>query len=337
MKRKLREEEDSGTWMNTYSDLVTLLLTFFVLMFSMSSVNADKWEAFVRAFAHPGNDTSQVVITPGETQAGTEPFPSTNVSHNIADSGGDDASAGEMPENFDQLYVYLKDFIEKNGLESSVELSKSGDSVIYIRFQNNIFFDPDKYYLKQSANDILDYVGDCLYNVEEEIYLISINGHTADVGYEDYAVSDWMLSSERASSVAIFLDDEKHMSPQKLRPIGYGKNFPIATNENEEGREKNRRVDITVIKNNESEDGSGLGGWTEEELAGLFDPNKFPKSGGTENILTPEHAMEEESDMLTDTDAENSMESGMESESLPSEPKTEEGTPSDILEQSHAE
>ncbi len=288
MKRKPAEQEDSGTWMNTYSDLVTLLLTFFVLMFSMSSVNADKWEAFVQAFAHPGTDTSQVVITSKEVETGTEPYPSKNEADKSGEGPGDNSSNGEMPENFDQLYQYLKDYVEANGLQSSVEVSKSGDNVVYIRFQDNIFFDPDKYYLKQSAHDILDYVGECLHNVENEIYLISINGHTADVGYEDYAVSDWMLSSQRASSVAIFFDDEKEISPQKLRPIGYGKNFPIATNDNETGREKNRRVDITIIKNNESEGGSALGGWTEEELSGLFDPTKFPKSGGTENILTPE-------------------------------------------------
>lgn len=316
VKRKPREEEDGGTWMNTYSDLVTLLLTFFVLMFSMSSVNADKWEAFVKAFSHPGTDTSQVVITSEDVQPGTEPFPNANESHNLDDHKGSDVSAGELPENFDQLFVYLKEYMKENGLESSVEISKSGDSVIYIRFQDNIFFDPDKYYIKQSAKDIINYVGDCLYNVEDEIYLISINGHTADVGYEDYAVSDWMLSGERASSVAIFLDDEKNIDPQKIRPIGYGKNFPIASNEDEKGREKNRRVDITVIKNNGASDGgSGLGGWTEEELAGLFDPSKFPKSGGTQNILTPEN--------------DSNLENAMDPETLPNEEDVPPEVPSD--------
>ena len=62
MKRRVRETEDTGTWMNTYSDLVTLLLTFFVLLFSFSSVDAEKWEAFVKAFGTPGDETSQVVL-----------------------------------------------------------------------------------------------------------------------------------------------------------------------------------------------------------------------------------------------------------------------------------
>ena len=54
MKRRNREAEDTGTWMNTYSDLVTLLLTFFVLLYSFSSVDSEKWEAFVKAFGTPG-------------------------------------------------------------------------------------------------------------------------------------------------------------------------------------------------------------------------------------------------------------------------------------------
>ena len=61
MKRRNREAEDTGTWMNTYSDLVTLLLTFFVLLYSFSSVDSEKWEAFVKAFGTPGE--IQIIIT----------------------------------------------------------------------------------------------------------------------------------------------------------------------------------------------------------------------------------------------------------------------------------
>ena len=68
MKKKVRPPEDTGTWMNTYSDLVTLLLTFFVLLYSMSSVDAEKWEMIVKAFSNPGDDTQQVVIGNAQDQ-----------------------------------------------------------------------------------------------------------------------------------------------------------------------------------------------------------------------------------------------------------------------------
>ena len=57
MAKKQREEPNTSEWMNTYSDLVTLLLCFFVLLFSMSTINAEKWENFVKAFANPGDKT----------------------------------------------------------------------------------------------------------------------------------------------------------------------------------------------------------------------------------------------------------------------------------------
>ncbi len=287
MKRKPRQEEDTNSWMNTYSDLVTLLLCFFVLLFSMSSVNAEKWEAFVKAFAHPGDETAQVVLNSEEAEQGEGPLPNDNAGDQVGESMSEEFDPTEMPEDFSDLYFYLQKYVEENDLQSTVEVAKSGDSVVYIRFQNNVFFDPDKYYLRPQAYDILNYVGDCLHSVEEDIYIISINGHTAEVGYENYAVSDWMLSSERASSVAIFFDDEKDIDPQKLRPIGYGKNFPIAPNDTQQGREQNRRVDITIVKN---QDGSGSGGWSDEELSGLFDPTKFPRSGGTGDILIPDNS-----------------------------------------------
>ncbi len=285
MKRKPRQEEDTNTWMNTYSDLVTLLLTFFVLLFSMSSVNAEKWEAFVKAFSHPGDATTQVVLNSEGAEQGDGPLPNNNAGNQMGESMSESFDPAELPEDFSDLYFYLQKYVEENQLESTIEVSKSGDSVVYIRFQNNIFFDPDEYYLRPQAYDILDYVGDCLHNVEKDIYIISINGHTAQTKYENYAVSDWMLSSERASSVAIFFDDKKDIDPQKLRPIGYGKNFPVASNDTQQGREQNRRVDITILKN---QDGSANGGWMDEELAGLFDPTKFPRSGGTGDILVPD-------------------------------------------------
>jgi len=283
MKHKPRQEEDTNSWMNTYSDLVTLLLCFFVLLFSMSSVDAEKWEAFVKALAHPGDETAQVVLNSEELEPGEEPLPNNDYGDQLEEV----FDPTKMPEDFNDLYIYLQKYVEENDLQSTIKVMRSGDSVVYIRFQNNIFFDPDKYYLRPQAYDILHYVGDCLHSVEEDIYIISINGHTADVEYENYAVSDWMLSSERASSVAIFFDDEKDIDPQKLRPIGYGKNFPVAPNDTQQGREQNRRVDITIVKN---QDESGSGIWSEEELAGLFDPTKFPRFGGTGDILIPDNS-----------------------------------------------
>ena len=73
-----------------------------------------------------------------------------------------------------------------------------GDGRIYIRFQNNLFFAPDSAAILADAYPLLDFLGDCLNAVDDEILLVNINGHTAAVpNGETYQVSDWMLSSER--------------------------------------------------------------------------------------------------------------------------------------------
>ena len=279
MKRRNREPEDTGSWMNTYSDLVTLLMTFFVLLYSFSSVDSEKWEAFVKAFGTPGDATSQVVL-------GVEnPDPGANspVTDGATAAEGNPGSE-DLPQDFDQLYQYLEQYVQDSGNAGSIEVMKSGDSVVYIRFQDDIFFDSDEYYLRQSAYSVLDVIGDAIHNVEDEIYIISINGHTAQVDDPNYAVSDWMLSSERASSVAIYFEEEKQIDPQKMRPMGYGKNYPIASNDTPEGRQKNRRVDMAIVKNSEEV----VAGDMEQVLHSLFDPTSFPTAGGVSDLFTPE-------------------------------------------------
>ena len=279
MKRRNREAEDTGTWMNTYSDLVTLLLTFFVLLYSFSSVDSEKWEAFVKAFGIPGDATSQV----GLGVENPDPGANSPVPDGSTAAAGDPGSE-ELPQDFDQLYQYLEQYVQDSKNAGSIEVMKSGDSVVYIRFQDDIFFDSDEYYLRQSAYPVLDVIGDAIHNVEDEIYIISINGHTAQVDDPNYAVSDWMLSSERASSVAIYFEEEKQIDPQKMRPMGYGKNYPIASNDTPEGRQKNRRVDMAIVKNSEGV----VAGDMEQVLQSLFDPTSFPTTGGVSDLFTPE-------------------------------------------------
>ena len=279
MKRRNREPEDTGSWMNTYSDLVTLLMTFFVLLYSFSSVDSEKWEAFVKAFGTPGDATSQVVLGVENPDPGANsPVPDGSTAAE-GNPGSED-----LPQDFDQLYQYLEQYVQDSGNAGSIEVMKSGDSVVYIRFQDDIFFDSDEYYLRQSAYSVLDVIGDAIHNVEDEIYIISINGHTAQVDDPNYAVSDWMLSSERASSVAIYFEEEKQIDPQKMRPMGYGKNYPIASNDTPEGRQKNRRVDMAIVKNSEEV----VAGEMEQVLHSLFDPTSFPTAGGVSDLFTPE-------------------------------------------------
>lgn len=304
MARKKIEDEPCGNWMDTYGDMVTLLLTFFVMLFSMSSVDKEKFDILVKAFSNANAETQQIVITPegqGDqmgTNQGDQPPPGDGENLDLQK---------DLPKDFDELYQYLKAYIKQNGMEGSVEVKK-GNGSVFIRFEDSIFFNPDSFELKQTGNEILDFLGNCLKNVDEQIMTININGHTAAVpNVENYRISDWRLSSERASSVAIFFEDQKDIPPRKLLPIGYGKNFPTASNDTAEGRKKNRRVDMMIISTEST--------LTDEEilrtlLAGTFDDNEYPKVGSSKDILVPkdEQPQEQSSDsgqQIVEPQAEN--------------------------------
>lgn len=246
MARKKKGDSGGGyNWMDTYGDMVTLLLTFFIMLFSMSTVNEEKWAVLVRAFSrNPDAATAQIImVAEGD---GDDIAPASGVSQNL----GQEATDPAEPRDLIELYEMISSFIEANDMESSVSVEKDAADNVYIRFDNSIFFDGDSSILREESFPILDFLGDCLLSVEDQIFITRVNGHTAAIpGEENYHVSDWMLSGERASQVIIYFEERKGLNPKKLMSNGYGKNYPIDTNDTPEGRAKNRRVEIMILGN----------------------------------------------------------------------------------------
>jgi len=280
MARRAQEEDRNDGWKDTYGDMVTLLLCFFVLLYSMSSVNSEKWEAFVKAFANPGEDTAQVVLTPSP-EKGDHMVPG-----NEMQDGAGGEPTDEPPQEFNQLFEYLKNYVEENNMSQSVELKDAGE-VVYIRYQNSLFFRPDSAELTEEARPNLDFLGECLKTLEDQIWLISISGHTASVQVENYGVSDWKLSVERAGSVAQYFEDNFDIDPKRLLPLGHGKNHPIDTNETSEGREHNRRVELAIMSN---ESPIAESPELAQAIAGLFSAEPFESREDItlEQLLDPE-------------------------------------------------
>jgi len=256
MRRKRGEEGGGDSWLNTYADMVTLLLTFFILLLSMSTVNQEKFNAFIRSFAG---------LLPVEENA--EPG-------NLEDPTEFEDGVNAMNE----LYLKLSKYISDNGQTDAVYLMLA-DDIIYIRFNSSAFFEPDRYTIRSGSRETIEFIGKALKEYEKDIELVTVFGHTATA---DTPVSDWMLSGERAAVVAMYLEDEQKFDEKKLIILGYGNNFPVEDNSTEEGRKANRRVEMAVIgkKSTTTFDPYGV-------LGGLYDLRDFPKSGGAEDILVP--------------------------------------------------
>lgn len=260
-KKKQQESSGGGDWLNTYADMVTLLLCFFVMLLSSSNQDEEKWEQLVKAFSKFADDPQQIVINP--TESGEE-LAASEGQKPEGDVGNDQLNEG-LPQDFEDLYSYLKKYVEDNGLSDSVTLSKS-DNHVFVRFKDNIFFNPNSAVLKNSSFEILQYIGNGLKSIEDKIMMVKVNGHTAAVQDKNYHVSDRDLSSNRANAVLNYFEARIQFEPSKLIATGFGKNFPIATNDTEEGRRQNRRVELVIIS-------SQIGGGTPEELMNILSNN----------------------------------------------------------------
>lgn len=234
-RRKRNIEEAGNEWMNTYSDMVTLLLTFFVLLFSMSTIEQEKFQAIIDSVQKMGGVIDSTLIGgdgTGEELGSTIP-------------GEIDPSA--LPSGFGNLKEYIENQLALNNLESQVEVSGNSD-VVSVRFTNSLLFDPDNYVLNEASKDFLDVLGSGLKSIENDIALIKINGHTAEIKGGNDVTEERTLSTNRANSVLLYLDIQCELDPKKLIAVGYGKNYPIASNETPEGMKKNRRVEVVVLR-----------------------------------------------------------------------------------------
>ena len=242
-KPETPQEEGSPAWMNTYGDMVTLLLTFFVLLFSFSSVDAEKWKAIVQAFSgkiemtapavtlDPNFDLEDVRITLGTPAPTIKP--------------GDGLSGEE--KQFSELYEKIKSHVQENDQENMLDVSKDGD-LITIRITDRALFDSGEDQLRKQALDLLTDIIEIFDEYDSVIRQIYIEGHTDNVPISGSKFrSNWDLSTSRAVSIVQYCIEHSKLSPMKYAASGYGEYHPISDNDSEEGRAKNRRVDFLLL------------------------------------------------------------------------------------------
>jgi len=235
MKRKKKEKaENSERWLVSYSDFMTLLMVFFVVLYSMSNVNQKKYQQLANSMGS--------VFSGGATALGIG-----------EDSGASSDDTGELKplvqtedEKLQGVEKQVNDVLNELGLEDSVSTSIEERGLV-ISFNDSIFFDSAKADIKDNMKDKLISVSKVLNKIDN---YIRVEGHTDNLPIKDnYFNSNWQLSSVRASNVVELLINYGKISPSRLSAVGYGEYRPISDNDTEEGRAKNRRVDILILNN----------------------------------------------------------------------------------------
>ena len=239
-KRPQKNEEDhSGDWLNTYADMVTLLLTFFVLLFACSNMDETKIQYIFQAFQVRGKYVNNIIAKPDNT---VQDDGGGNTDTSANDPGGD----GDMPQSFDELYQFLSEYIDENDLGETMALEQ-GQSHITIRFNDSVFFDGDSYRLKAEGREVLAGIIPALKATNPFIQNVIVTGHTAYI--PNPTMNVYMLSSMRAVSVQEYLGINKTVDDNKYATYGYGPNKPIADNDTADGKQKNRRVELIIQRN----------------------------------------------------------------------------------------
>lgn len=243
--------------MDTYGDMVTLLLCFFVLLYSMSSISEEKWRALVQSFNPEAivEDTPDVAGNAGPLADPLDENAMGLLQKDPEQTHGDlmgDADQlleliGEQQAALDELAEKLKEYAEENGMEGSIDIT-AGDGYVFISFADAVFFGPDSYVLKPDGEKVLAAVSGILSEAVAHIDEVRVLGHTAQASMArpNYPDFDRFLSSNRATVAALYLQENSELTGDRIVSMGFGQHRPIDTNETPEGKAHNRRVEMII-------------------------------------------------------------------------------------------
>ena len=269
--------DEGGSWMDTYGDLVTLLMTFFVLLYSMSSIDSAKWDVFVRSIfpnGRPGDKSAEQIIINGQATNKDEP------AGEIGDSGAPENTV--EADNVNELYLQIAQALNAAGIDG-VEVSR-GQDYTFVVFKDKAFFAGDSSVITPQGQETLSIFCDTIAPDANKLSQVNIMGHTAQADPEraNNPRNDRILSVMRAAEVCLFIQGRGIISPEKLVSIGYGQFHPIADNATAEGRAKNRRVEILLI--DEGAEIRNINEYFEEYYSGANADKTIVTDGVPENI-----------------------------------------------------
>jgi chemotaxis protein MotB len=250
-RRKPEEEHADESWLIPYADILTLLLALFIVLFAMSNVDQDKYDAMMKVFYQEFG--GKIITDDGGASGGTgimdpdfpinpsEPTPSPTPTPDPNEGEGDDSPTM-------QLYEMLQKAIKDNGLENSVGVQKDGEAVL-ITLTNDINFASGSAELTPTMRNTATIIAGLLQTTQDpdDPFDIIVTGHTDNVPMHtaQYA-SNWELSLGRAVNFMKQLLADSELSPTIFSCRGYGEFAPIDTNDTPDGRQRNRRVEVLV-------------------------------------------------------------------------------------------
>jgi chemotaxis protein MotB len=230
--------EGNPIWMTTFSDLCMLLLTFFVLLLSFAETDV---KGFKSALGSMHEAFGVQYLRPGSVEAMADDIVTLSDTEQAA-------SLVELQARATALFQSIQRTLEGQGLEDSVEVEETQRGLV-LRLKDHVVFDSGSDRLKPEADPILERLAELAGLYPEGV---SIEGHTDNRPIQTARFpSNWELSTSRAIAMFNGLRRFRNFERQRIRVIGYGQQQPVATNDTEEGRARNRRVEFVFERPDE--------------------------------------------------------------------------------------
>lgn len=240
MARKKRSSDGGGGgagWMNTYADMVTLLLCFFVLLFAFSTLDAKKFEALSAAMRQQFSvqEGGPVSISSQNIDAGQ-----------LLDGQGETRTVTDSTatEKSHQVLAMLQEAIKEMGMETEIK-TWVDERGVTVSISEQLLFDEGSAKIHPEARRVLYKIGEILKRLPNEL---AVEGHTDPERPLNSIYGDnWGLSSARAARVTSYLNETVGVPEGRLRAIGLSSTSPRIPNDTPANMRLNRRVDIVVM------------------------------------------------------------------------------------------
>ncbi|WP_035186547.1 flagellar motor protein MotS [Alteribacter aurantiacus] len=240
-RRVQRSEKGAPKWMVTFSDLMTLILVFFILLFSMSVVDSQKFQALAESFQDRAIFDNFPSLIPAE-----HPSEDTEVNPNDLTEIEElmlDLDVEEDKEELDKLLQEVNEYLETHELQEEISASRDERGVVLVLQEQTLFRSAQAEVLS-GAKPFLDKVGTLLGEIPN---IVKVEGHTDSRPINTSTFpSNWELSGARASSVIRHLTNDSDLDAGRFMAVGYGDTRPVVPNTTEENLRQNRRVVIVI-------------------------------------------------------------------------------------------
>jgi chemotaxis protein MotB len=238
---QIEQEEDGRGWIVTFADMMTLILVFFILLYTLADYEDEAYRAQIAQVNVLDEDGNMISILDYASRTGRDPEPLQVVEDMLGLNPTKDVIETMRPK----IYNEMQSMVESTDLSESLELSLQGDQ-INLQIDGRFLFASGRAALSDEATIIFNNLAQLFR--ENPDYHIAIRGHTDDVPIETVQFpSNWELSAIRATTVLRYFI-RQGIDPERMSATGYADFIPLAPNDTPENRARNRRVEFVLEK-----------------------------------------------------------------------------------------